>query len=226
MTDDRLAILHEGHRFLVVNKPAGIATEKNFTNDTVEARALRQFRRPRSLRDPFVGIVHRLDRVTSGALLLALNKSTLVSLNEAFADRRAEKVYWAVTDHPLPAATGRLRHFLGRDRTGRRAVAATRPLPGTREATLDYRLVSAHDGQYAYEIRPLTGRFHQIRAQLSAAGCPIQGDADYGSARPLPPYSIALHARSLRFPDPASGEAISVTAPPPAHLRLFTDAPT
>ena len=212
-----LTVLHEGNRYVAVSKPAGIATERNFTNDTVEARALAQFRRPRSLKAPFVGIVHRLDRPTSGVLLLALNKSTLLALNQAFTDRRVRKTYYAVTDQLLPERRGRLRHYLGRDRTGRRAVASTRPLPGAKEATLDYELLDTHDGLHTYAVRPLTGRFHQIRAQFAALGCPLFGDAAYGSGRLLGAHHIALHAGELTFPDPTTGADTTVTAPLPDY---------
>ncbi len=215
-----LTILHEGSRYVAINKPAGIATEKNFTNDTVEARALEHFRRPRSLKSPYVGIVHRLDRPTSGVLLLALNKSTLLSLNQAFADRKVRKTYLAVTDSLLPERSGRLRHYLARDRMGRRAVASTRPLPNAKEAVLDYELLRTHDGLHCYAIQPVTGRFHQIRVQLSALGCPVFGDADYGSQRILGAHRIALHAATIVFPDPLTGQEITVEAPLPEDWPL------
>ena len=91
-----------------------------------------QWKRPRSLKEAFVGIVHRLDRPVSGALLLAKNKSTLRLLNEAFADKKVQKTYWAVTNRPLPTEVGELRHFMARDRMGKKAIAATRPIPGAK----------------------------------------------------------------------------------------------
>ncbi|MBC6995548.1 RNA pseudouridine synthase [Neolewinella lacunae] len=214
MEDKSLEILAEGPRWVVINKPAGIATERNFTNDTVEARAQVQWKRPGSSGSPFVGIVHRLDRPVSGTLLLARNKSTLVFLNEAFARREVTKTYWALTDKPLPAAAGTLRHYLLRDQAARRAVASTRPLPGAQEATLSYQLLAHTGGHFHWEIQLETGRYHQIRAQLAAAGAPILGDAAYGSRRIIAPQAIALHARRLSFPTP-EGELLTVEAPPP-----------
>ena len=215
-----LDVLREGPGWVVVNKPAGIATERHFQYATVESLAAEMWARPKASKPPYVGIVHRLDRVTSGALLLARRKSTLVRLNAAFADGSVSKIYLAATDKPLPATTGRLRHFLGRNPANRLAVASDRPVAGAKEALLDYRAVEATGAGYLYEVRLLTGRFHQIRAQLAAAGAPVIGDAPYGSARILGAQRIALHAVRLTFPDPAGEEAITVTAPLPAEWPL------
>ncbi|NJB87714.1 23S rRNA pseudouridine1911/1915/1917 synthase [Lewinella marina] len=215
-----LDILLEGPAWAVINKPAGIATERHFQYDTVEARAQEQWSRPNAKKPAFVGIVHRLDRVTSGALVLARNKSTLVTLNEAFAARQATKVYWAVTDRPLPETAGHLKHYLVRNPTNKLAMASTRPVPGGQEATLEYHLLIEQGERYLYELRPRTGRFHQIRCQLAASGAPIVGDHAYGSHRPLGDHQIALHARVLGFPDPKTGETVTVTAPLPAHWPL------
>lgn len=209
-----LEILYDGSSFVVINKPAGIATEKNFTNDTVEARAQVQWKRPNSPKDPFVGIVHRLDRPVSGALLLARNKSTLVALNRAFEDQLVDKTYLALTERPLPLAAGQLKHYLARDQFGRKAVASTRPTPGARESVLNYRLLGNLADRYLWEITPITGRFHQIRVQLATAGAPIIGDVTYGSPHLHLPEAICLHAHRLTFPDPA-GATVVVEAPLP-----------
>ena len=212
-----LDVLREGPGWVVVNKPAGIATERHFQYATVESLAAELWARPKASKPPYVGIVHRLDRVTSGALLLARRKSTLVRLNAAFANGRVSKIYLAATEKPLPATAGRLRHFLGRNPVNRLAVAADRPLPGAKEALLEYRELEASGAGHLYEVRLLTGRFHQIRAQFAAAGAPLIGDAPYGSARILGPQQIALHAVRLAFPDPAGESTITVTAPLPAY---------
>lgn len=215
-----LDILHTGHRYVAINKPAGIGVEKHFDKDTVEARAQVQWKRLGAAGPPFVGIVHRLDRPVSGCLLLARNKTTLRSLNAAFAAGEVEKTYWAATGAALPTERGTLRHFLGRDATRRRAVASDRPAPDRKESTLQYTLLRETGGVYLYEVRPLTGRFHQIRVQLAAAGAPIVGDGAYGSDQKLLPHTIGLHARGLAFPDPHTGERVTVEAPLPAYFPL------
>ncbi|WP_157974531.1 RluA family pseudouridine synthase [Lewinella sp. IMCC34183] len=216
-----LDILREGPGWAVVNKPAGIATERHFQYDTLEARAQVQWTRDNAKRAGFVGIVHRLDRATSGALVLARNKSTLVRLNRSFAARSTTKRYLAVTDRPLPEATGRLHHYLLRNATNKLAVASTRPVAGAKEAILSYRLLREGEGSYLYEVTPVTGRFHQIRCQFAAAGAPIVGDHAYGALRPLRDHCIALHAHRLSFPDPADEDAVIETvAPLPEYWPL------
>ena len=215
-----LNVLREGPGWAVVNKPAGIATERHFQYATVESLAADMWARPKASKPPYVGIVHRLDRVTSGALLLARRKSTLVRLNAAFANGSVKKVYLAATDAPLPDSAGRLRHFLGRDPANRLAVASTRPVAGAKEAILDYKLLDATGTGYLYEVSLLTGRYHQIRAQFAAVCAPIIGDAPYGSQRVLGAHQIALHAVRLTFPDPADDALVTVTAPLPAGWPL------
>lgn len=210
----QLTILHEGQGYVVIDKPAGIAVEKNFNNDTVEARALVQWRRPRSTKLPFVGIVHRLDRPVSGCLIVAKNKSTLRLLNKAFEGNKVDKTYLARTAAPLPAEKGSLKHYLARDRMGRRAVASKRPLAGAKESLLHYTLVGRVEEDYLYEITPITGRFHQIRVQLATAGAPIIGDVAYGSEREYLPECICLRAVRLGFLDPASGEKVTIDSHP------------
>lgn len=207
-----LTILHEGKAYVVIDKPAGIAVEKNFDNDTVEARALVQWRRPGSTKLPYVGIVHRLDRPVSGCLLLAKNKSTLRLLNKAFEEKKVDKTYLARTAAPLPSEKGSLKHYLSRDETGRRAMASERPLAGAKESLLDYKLVGRVEEDYLYAITPVTGRFHQIRVQLATAGAPIIGDVAYGSEREYLPECICLRAVRLGFLDPHSGEKVVVEA--------------
>ncbi|CAH0999546.1 Ribosomal large subunit pseudouridine synthase C [Neolewinella maritima] len=215
-----LEILREGPGWAVINKPAGIATERHFQYDTVEARAQVQWQRAGAKKAAYVGIVHRLDRPVSGALLLARKKSVLIKLNQAFAERLTQKVYRAVTQQPLPAANGELVHYLGRTPDRKKAFASTRPVPDTQEARLSYRLLREVDGRYEYELQPVTGRFHQLRIQLATVGAPIVGDLTYGNMLPLRDNIIALHAYSLAFPDPGTEATIEVEAPLPDYWPL------
>lgn len=215
-----LEILAEGQRWVAINKPAGIGVEKHFDYDTVEKRALEQFKRPNATKLPYVGIVHRLDRPVSGVLLLARNKSTLVTLNDAFASRQVEKTYWALVETLPQKEQGSLKHFLLRDKFGRKAIAAKRPLPNAKEARLDYRVVGQFPQGCLLEIKPITGKFHQIRVQLASAGMPILGDELYGSERIFGADQIALHARSLSFTPPGSVKQLTVEAPLPGNWDL------
>lgn len=220
MISPSLHIIAEGQRWVAINKPAGIGVEQHFDYDTVEKRALAQFQRPGATKAPYVGIVHRLDRPVSGALLLARNKSTLVALNQLFAERKVEKTYWALVKDTPPKESGRLRHWLLRDQFGKKAIASGRPLPSAKEANLDYRVLRSQKNGCLLEIKPITGKFHQIRAQLAAAGFPIVGDSLYGSDRLFTPNCIALHAHQLSFPDPATGKSVEITADVPTNWEL------
>ena len=204
-----LTVLHEAPGYVAVSKPAGIGTERHYDHDTVEARAQVQWKRPNSKGEPYVGIVHRLDRPVSGVLLLARNKSTLRFLNDAFANRKVRKTYVALTAAALPQTKGNLRHYLTRDAANRRALAYDEPGSKRTESYLRYRLLQREKGgYYRYEIQPVTGRFHQIRCQLAAAGAPIVGDAAYGSTASYREHEICLHAAGLSFPDPGGGDMI------------------
>jgi 23S rRNA pseudouridine1911/1915/1917 synthase len=220
MISPSLPIIAEGQRWVAINKPAGIGVEQHFDYDTVEKRALAQFQRSGATKAPYVGIVHRLDRPVSGALLLARNKSTLVALNQLFAERKVEKTYWALVKETPPKESGRLRHWLLRDQFGKKAIASKRPIPNAKEANLDYQVVRNTEKGCLLEIKPITGKFHQIRVQLATAGFPIVGDSHYGSDRPFSPNCIALHARELSFPDPATGKTVKITADLPASWEI------
>ena len=210
-----LEILHETNAYVVVNKPAGPITEDNpFEPSNIEALLRGQLSTPRPL--PFLGVVHRLDRVTSGVLIFAKKRSTLKTLNRLFSERSAHKSYLALTTSAPPKTRGTLTNPLITDKKAKRARITTAEEPGAKLAQLGYEIIGHIDGKYLWLIQPKTGRFHQIRAQLAHLGCPIVGDHHYGSTEPAPKNCIALHAYSLSFdPWPLAGPK-EFTAGPPA----------
>jgi 23S rRNA pseudouridine1911/1915/1917 synthase len=217
-----LDVLYEDNHCLAVNKPAGLLAQGDATgapNALDEARAYLKTRyaKPGNV---FVGLVHRLDRPTSGVLLLARTSKAASRLSEQFREGTVEKVYWAVVEGRIAAESGEWSDTLLKDE-GHNLVAPVAPgTPGGREATLGYRVLGRSGRTSLVEVRPRTGRSHQIRVQLAARGLPIVGDRKYGSARTLTALDgkprVALHARSLTFSHPTRREATEVTAEVPA----------
>jgi 23S rRNA pseudouridine1911/1915/1917 synthase len=207
-------IIIETPHWLTVNKPAGMIVERNPWEASVESVVLEYLHTQSNAKNPFLGIVHRLDRVTSGVLLMAKKRSALKELNRQFAERQVKKTYLAMVEKAPPAATGELIHWLVKDQLNKRALIFETPGENAVECRLVYRLLESVEKGRLLEIEPQTGKFHQIRAQLAAIGCPIVGDEKYGAAKPYRPKAIALHAWKLQFLDPVSRERVEVVAPP------------
>lgn len=221
-----LEILYEDNHLLAVNKPAGLLVQADRTGDQCVLDIMKNHIRIRDSKpgNVFIGLPHRLDRPTSGALILAKTSKALSRLAAAFRDARTTKIYWAVVEAPHHPPQGELCHHLrkdGRTNTSRRAAPGS---PGAKEARLRCRLIAASHHYALLEIELLTGRHHQIRAQLSAVGCPVKGDIKYGARRTNPAGGIHLHARRLEIPHPVRRTPVVLTAPlPPDPLwNLFT----
>lgn len=206
-----IPILYESPQLLAVNKPNGLPVERDpHGYSSVEAWAAGIW--------PFVGIVHRLDRPVSGVLLLARKKSALKDLNRQFEARTVKKIYLAIVEKAPPLPEGMLEHWMIKDQKGKRAQISAADAKGAYQCRLTYRLLqSLPDGRSLLEVRPQTGKFHQIRVQLSAMGCPIAGDEKYGSGTTYMPDGIALHAWQLKVADPVEGQALELKAPCPEH---------
>lgn len=168
----------------------------------------------------FVGIVHRLDRPTSGVVIFARTAECLRRLNAMLRDGTIAKTYWAVVDAPPPQAEGRLEHFVVHERELNKSYALSSPRRGARHAALVYRHIAESDRYHLLEIDLLTGRHHQIRAQLYRIGCHIRGDLKYGFPRSNPGGGIHLHARRVSFDHPLTSQRLTVVAPVPAE-RLW-----
>lgn len=205
------AILLETQQLLVVHKPAGMAVERQLHGyPSVEEWAWQYL--SASIKKPFIGIVHRLDRPVSGVLLLAKKRAALKDLNLQFAERRTEKIYRAIVQQAPQNAASTLVHWLARNAEGKQAIVVAEGAVGAARCELKYSVLEELAQGFLLEIKPIQGRFHQIRAQLAAAGMPILGDARYGAEASWQPDAIALHAHSLRFRDPADGQWRTVTA--------------
>jgi 23S rRNA pseudouridine1911/1915/1917 synthase len=217
-----LDILYEDNHCLAVNKPAGLLTQGDATGepallDLVRADLKERYHKPGNV---FVGLVHRLDRPTSGAILFARTSKAAGRLSAQFRAGTIEKTYWAVVEGTSTDESGEWTDWLWKDE-GRNLVrvvpAATR---GAREARLAYRVLDRRPSTTVIELRPGSGRSHQLRVQLASRGLPIVGDRKYGASRRLRALDghprIALHARQLAFTHPTRPEVISVVAAVPA----------
>lgn len=212
-----MKVLYEDNHVIIVSKSAGEIVQGDKTGDTplsetVKGYIAERYHKPGNV---FLGVVHRLDRPVSGAVLFARTSKSLSRLSEMFRTRAVRKTYWAIVTAPPAQPEGTLTHWLTRDEKTNKARAYEREVPGSKKAVLDYKLIASGERYWLLEIELHTGRHHQIRCQLSKMGCPIKGDLKYGSARSNSDGSISLHARRLHFEHPVSKLDIDITAPVP-----------
>jgi 23S rRNA pseudouridine1911/1915/1917 synthase len=228
-TIDTSRVLYAGEACLVINKLAGEAAEGAEENGPDLSRLLAEQYGTveKGGKKPFYPTaVHRLDVPVTGCVLFARTPGALSFLNQAFAGGRVEKYYWAVVENPPPdrelPETGELVHWIETDKRQNKSRAFEEEAPRRKPAVLRYRIKGRGRYYTFLEIDLVTGRHHQIRAQLAALGIHIKGDLKYGARRSEKNGGIRLHARSLYFPEP-SGEVVHVTAPPPLQDKLWKD---
>jgi RluA family pseudouridine synthase len=222
MTPEQLLarILYRDALMLIIDKPAGLAVHpgpKGGPNleDLLDGLRFGLPRRPE--------LAHRLDRDTSGCLVLGRHHRALRRLGRLFTAGRVEKIYWAVVEGAPPAEAGRIDLPLGRRNQERGWWMKVDP--EGRPSITDYRVLGRDGALTMLELRPLTGRTHQLRVHLAALGCPVLGDPIYGKARaPHAAAPLHLHARAVAVPLYANRPPIAAAAPPPAHMRAALQA--
>jgi 23S rRNA pseudouridine1911/1915/1917 synthase len=230
---DALDILYEDNHCLALNKPAGWPTThfdgKDETVDRLAKSYLREkYKKPGNV---FLGVVHRLDKPVSGVLLFARTSKAASRLSEQFREGVVEKTYWAIVENQravggrkpadipwLTADNGSLEDWLKKDEPRTRVEVVSRDTPEAKFARLLFTVRSRHQGLTWLELRPHTGRKHQLRVQLASRGSPIYGDEKYGSDQPFG-HAIALHAHSLTFLHPTTKEPITIKADLPKIWR-------
>jgi 23S rRNA pseudouridine1911/1915/1917 synthase len=213
-----LAVLYEDNHLIAVNKAWGDIVQGDKTGDVPLAARVAAYLKESHGKPgkAFVGVVHRLDRPTSGVVLFARTSKALERMNEAFRERTVRKVYWAAVSEAPPRPEAELVHYLVRNAAKNKSYAYDSPRPGALRAVMRYRLIASSDRYHLLEIEMDTGRHHQIRSQLQVIGCSIKGDLKYGSRRSNAHGGIHLHARSLAGVHPVSGAPFTIVAPPPA----------
>lgn len=219
-TKDNLQVLHEDNHIIIVNKRVGDIVQGDKTGDKPLSDVVKEYIKERYNKpgDVFLGVVHRLDRPTTGIVVFARTSKALTRLNEMFSKRETQKTYWAVVKNQPPKTEDILVHFLKRNPKNNTSKAHTKEVPDSKKASLDYKIIKKLDNYYALEINLHTGRHHQIRSQLSAVGCPIKGDLKYGFDRSNPDGGIHLHARKLVFIHPVTKENLEIIAPVPKDV--------
>lgn len=224
-----LDVLYEDNHLLAVNKPAmlptmGVAEDRPSLLAEAKQYIRLKYDKPGNV---FLGIVSRLDAPVTGVVLLARTSKAAGRLAKQFRERDVEKVYWALVTGKIQPPAGKLIDYLRKDERHRRVHTASPQSPGAQLAELEYRTLGEASGEprgtngtSLVEVRPHTGRKHQIRVQLAQAGFPIVGDRKYGSTRSFP-AGIALHSRRLVIQHPVSKMQLAVEAPLPASWRTF-----
>lgn len=212
-----LHILHEDNHTIVINKAPSDIVQGDKTGDEPLSERIKTYLKEKYNKpgNVFCGVVHRLDRPTSGALVFARTSKALSRLNAQFRDKSTRKIYWAVVEKQPQEEEGTLVHYLKKNDKQNKSYASSEELPGSKRSVLNYKVLGKSDFYTLLEVELETGRHHQIRSQLSDIGCPIKGDVKYGARRSNGDGSIHLHARQLEFLHPTTKEKICVLAPVP-----------
>ena len=210
-------ILFEDNHLVVVNKLPSEIVQGDKTGDQPLSELLKEYIKEKYGKpgDVFLGVVHRIDRPVSGAVVFARTSKALSRMTDLIRLRKVKKTYWAIVKNRPPENEATLKHFLTRNEAKNKSFVNSEEKSGAKESILSYRLLAQSDGYFLLEIDLETGRHHQIRAQLAAIGCPIKGDLKYGFPRSNPDASISLHARSIDFTHPVKKEPVNIIANPP-----------
>ncbi len=216
-TSENLQILYEDNHLIVVNKRPGDIVQGDKTGDTPLSELVKEYlkikyNKPGSV---FLGVVHRLDRPTSGIVVFARTSKALTRLNKSFLEKEVKKKYWAIVKTVPNPSEDTLTHWMVRNTKQNKSYAHKKEVSNAKKAILSYKLIKRLERYALLEIDLMTGRHHQIRSQLTAINSPIKGDLKYGYDRSNPDGSICLHARLLTLQHPVKKEPLSITANPP-----------
>ncbi|AWH85994.1 RNA pseudouridine synthase [Flavobacterium album] len=214
---NNLNVLYEDNHIIAVNKRVGDIVQGDKTGDKPLSDVVKEYLKDKYNKpgEVFLGVVHRLDRPTTGIVVFARTSKALTRLNDLFKNRETQKTYWAVVKNKPPKNNDTLVHYLKRNEKSNTSKAYIKEVPDSKKAILEYTVIKNLTNYTALEIELHTGRHHQIRAQLAAIGSPIKGDLKYGFDRSNPDGGIHLHARKLEFIHPVTKENIVITAPVP-----------
>jgi 23S rRNA pseudouridine1911/1915/1917 synthase len=219
-TKDNLQVIYEDNHLIVVNKRVGDIVQADKTKDKPLSEVVKEYIKDKYDKPGavFLGVVHRLDRPTTGIVVFARTSKALTRMNELFSSRETQKTYWAVVKNKPLNKEDKLVHYIKRNEKNNTSKAHLKEVPESKLASLEYKTIKELTNYTALEINLHTGRHHQIRAQLSAIGSPIKGDLKYGFDRSNPDGGIHLHARKLVFIHPVTKDTVVLVAPVPEDV--------
>jgi 23S rRNA pseudouridine1911/1915/1917 synthase len=207
-------VLFEDNHLLVVNKASGILVQGDVTGDIPLVELAKKYIKEKYGKpgEVFLGVIHRLDRPVTGVVVLARTSKALERMNALFREKATTKTYFAIVSNKPSKTEDRLVHWLIKDEKKNKTKAFSRETVGAQKSELSYKVVGSTRGLYLLEVKPVTGRPHQIRVQLASIGCPIKGDLKYGDDIANEDASICLHARQLEFIHPVKKTSLIVKA--------------
>ena len=219
-TKQNLQILFEDNHIIIVNKRAGDITQGDKTGDKPLSDVVKEYIKDKYNKpgNVYLGVVHRLDRPTSGIIIFAKTSKSLERLNKMLREKTIHKTYWAVVKNRPKKEKDTLINFLKKNPKNNKSTAYAKEIDGSKKAILHYTVIKKLDNYSLIEVDLETGRHHQIRSQLSNIGSPIKGDLKYGFDRSNKDGSIHLHARKIQFIHPVTKEQVTVTAPTPKEV--------
>ncbi len=218
-----LTVLYENNHGLAVAKPAGWLTMGDATGDATLLDAAKDYLKAKYAKPGavFLGVVHRLDRPVSGVVLYARTSKAASRFSEQFRTHSVEKVYLAAVTGTAIPGDGELCDWLLKDEQNNRSRSVKPNTAGALECRLSFRRLQETSRGTLLEIRPQTGRSHQIRVQLATRGWSILGDTKYGGTKDFLPHAIGLHAWRLTVQHPVTKEPLTITCPLPAGWKSW-----
>ncbi|MGB2128426.1 MAG: RluA family pseudouridine synthase [Flavicella sp.] len=216
-TANNIDILFEDNHIIIINKRSGDLVQGDKTGDAPLSDILKEYLKIKYNKpgNVYLGVVHRLDRPTTGIVIFAKTSKALERLNKMLRNKEIDKTYWAVVKNKPTKRKETLINYLRKNPKNNKATVFNKETKDSKKAVLHYKILSSLTNYHLLEIDLETGRHHQIRAQLSHIKCPIKGDLKYGFPRSNKDAGIHLHAKKIQFIHPVSKELLKIEAPTP-----------
>lgn len=218
-----LQVLYQDNHIIVINKRAGDIVQGDKTGDKPLSEVVKEYLKDKYNKpgNVYLGVVHRLDRPTTGIVVFARTSKALPRLNKLFAQKEIKKTYWAIVKNPVHKQNQTLIHWLKKNPKNNKSTAYEKEIKDSKKAILHYKVIKELDNYSLLEINLETGRHHQIRTQLFKIGHPIKGDLKYGFDRSNKDGGINLHSRQIEFTHPVKKELIKIIAPIPLNDAVW-----